>query len=477
MTQAPTPGPLSAEDVKLLVKGDLLRRTDGTVVTLMADGLPDASGGETFIGRPDADGWMIWSGGENPVPGQRVETRLRNGRPAFTETSDDLWWSHDPNSTWPDHHIIAFRLAPTAPVEASGSERVVPVCLEIPLSNHMKVTLEYDPDGSRTAMLWNEANEPIADGDAPVLPLKTDSEVREQIARRVELAIVRHGVEESALEGTLLDADAILALLSARPLAWGGQHSIAHVLSEQDVDQALACSHPNDSALEGQQGEAVTIIRDRLRRIWEGDTHLIYSGNPPEPSHDEEGDLAKLANEAVEALNSLFPVPAALSTTPARAEAQDEGAAGEREAIVEAVKVAMKDAWEDHASDTGCWPADIKRVSDRGPLRLMFVPAIWAQTTAEWAAETILRNRAHPSPTPAADADRVREEALEKIAGYAWPVIVGHDTQVSYGEATGEPYETKFPVAKETALEALERVKAIALAALKSTAAKEGGAK
>lgn len=50
-----------------------------------------------------------------------------------------------------------------APAEAA------PACLEIPLSNHMRVTLEYDPDGSRTATLWNEANEPIADGDAPNL--------------------------------------------------------------------------------------------------------------------------------------------------------------------------------------------------------------------------------------------------------------------------------------------------------------------
>ncbi|ASE38436.1 hypothetical protein CEP68_02350 [Brevundimonas vesicularis] len=61
-----------------------------------------------------------------------------------------------------------------------------------------------------------------------------------------------------------------------------------------------------------------------------------------------------------------------------------------REIVVKAVKAAMKDAWEDHATDTGCWPADIKRVSARGPLRLTFTPAIWAQTTAEWAAETVL---------------------------------------------------------------------------------------
>ena len=38
---------------------------------------------------------------------------------------------------------------------------------------------------------------------------------REEVARIVELAIVRHGVEETALEGTLRDADAILKALAA----------------------------------------------------------------------------------------------------------------------------------------------------------------------------------------------------------------------------------------------------------------------
>jgi hypothetical protein len=74
-------------------------------------------------------------------------------------------------------------------------------------------------------------------------------------------------------------------------------------------------AHPSPTPAADAEGvrEAVTIVRDRLRQIWEGDTHLVYSGNPPEPSHDEEGDLAKLANEAVKALNSVFPVPDALA--------------------------------------------------------------------------------------------------------------------------------------------------------------------
>jgi len=66
--------------------------------------------------------------------------------------------------------LSALRAQPQAREEAQ------PVCLEIPLSNHMRVTLEYDADGSRTAMLWNEANEPIADGEAPALTTPPASE-------------------------------------------------------------------------------------------------------------------------------------------------------------------------------------------------------------------------------------------------------------------------------------------------------------
>lgn len=40
---------------------------------------------------------------------------------------------------------------------------------------------------------------------------------REAIARCIELAIIRHGVDESDLEGTLDDADALLALLPSWP--------------------------------------------------------------------------------------------------------------------------------------------------------------------------------------------------------------------------------------------------------------------
>ncbi|MFT6427343.1 MAG: hypothetical protein ACJAVC_000608, partial [Brevundimonas sp.] len=130
MTQAPTPGPLSAEDVKLLVKGDLLlcktwgvvrfdRFDDSGVRAFVLDLANDQVRlmkpiNMAFIGRPDADGWMPWSGGENPVPGRRVVLRLRSGITSGVLASEEAAWGRS--------SIIAFRLAPTAPVEASGSE-------------------------------------------------------------------------------------------------------------------------------------------------------------------------------------------------------------------------------------------------------------------------------------------------------------------------------------------------------------------
>ena len=75
----------------------------------------------------DAEGWVPWSGGENPVPGQMVEVKLRSGRPPFSDQSDELIWSgHDLRDAFNSHYIIAFRLSRPAseqPVEASGAGR------------------------------------------------------------------------------------------------------------------------------------------------------------------------------------------------------------------------------------------------------------------------------------------------------------------------------------------------------------------
>ncbi|WP_295195096.1 hypothetical protein [uncultured Brevundimonas sp.] len=388
-TQAPTPGPMSADGVKMLVKGDLLlcktwgvvrldRFDDSGVRAFVLDLANDQVRlmkpiNMAFIGRPGPDGWMPWSGGENPVPRRMVEVKIRWRDGVASEwpvESDVMRWKHRRGRDG-GGDIIAFRLAPTAPVEASGSER----------DRIAKVLRERVQIGGTD---WDKS---------------------------------AYGADMNAEEV----ADAILAL---RPQPSGETRAL--------LERIAAVRARKDFTPQQANAGLLTVLDDCAAAL---------STTPARAeAQDEQPDITPYTED-------LKGLKAAMQS-----EAQDEGAAGEREAIVEAVKVAMKDAWEDHASDTGCWPADIKRVSDRGPLRLMFVPAIWAQTTAEWAAETILRNRAHPSPTPAADADRVRE-AFDAGVDVGYRDITGRDAPQAFKDK-------KWPEA---------------IAALKSTAAKEGG--
>ncbi len=96
----------------------------------------------------------------------RAQGELQDEDPVVLYRGDDggLWVRHQVEfCDGRFEQVSALATREEAPAEAA------PACSEIPLSNHMRVTLEYDPDGSRTATLWNEANEPIADGEAPAL--------------------------------------------------------------------------------------------------------------------------------------------------------------------------------------------------------------------------------------------------------------------------------------------------------------------
>lgn len=64
-----------------------------------------------FVGRPDADGWMAWAGGENPVPGARVEVDWGTGpQPCL---SDDVMWDWQCEGNGGD--ILRFRIVDTPP--------------------------------------------------------------------------------------------------------------------------------------------------------------------------------------------------------------------------------------------------------------------------------------------------------------------------------------------------------------------------
>lgn len=133
MTQAPTPGPLTAESVKLLVKGDLLLTGTGNIVSFVREDAPGYievahekgfSGWHAdecaFIGRPiDADGWIEHDGSDcNPLPGATVDARgSKFVLEPTARPSEEIRW--DRVRMW---RLSSSPLAPTAPVEASGSE-------------------------------------------------------------------------------------------------------------------------------------------------------------------------------------------------------------------------------------------------------------------------------------------------------------------------------------------------------------------
>ena len=57
-----------------------------------------------------ADGWIEHDGGPNPVPGQRVDVRWRDGEVSTDEPSRDWCWK----PTDGDDTIIAYRIAGSA---------------------------------------------------------------------------------------------------------------------------------------------------------------------------------------------------------------------------------------------------------------------------------------------------------------------------------------------------------------------------
>lgn len=335
MTQAPTPGPLSASDVTLLVKGDLLLCADRIIrsveqvdaergVLWFTDGEACGPSVCAFIGRPSADGWMPWSGGENPVPGQRVEVKSRWAPEVVVglQPSDGLSWSD----------IIAFRLAPTAPVEASGSE--------------LGFTARHDLGCAQNA----------------IPPQACDCSIRIFKAPPVDARL------NQACQSMLDDYQT------------SEEHHPDHILVRRaDFELMASALRPRPS---GETRE-VAFLLDRLADF-ENDIN----------ERDWHGHVAP----------AVARVKSALSTTPARAEDQDEGAAG-------------SDAVSHHAkTDADPVVSMLRDVAERleRPEPDLLGARVGVQAVRLAVSSRLL---AHPSPPPAADEDRVRiaVEALEKI--------------------------------------------------------------
>lgn len=62
--------------------------------------------------KPDADGWIPWHGGENPVPGKMVECMLSAGH-RFRCAADSLSWRHNGDCGG----IVAYRVVEPKPAK------------------------------------------------------------------------------------------------------------------------------------------------------------------------------------------------------------------------------------------------------------------------------------------------------------------------------------------------------------------------
>lgn len=120
------------------------------------------------------DGWIEWHGGENPVPGQRVDVRLRNGllmedcaelswsQPAFSEQSASVMPSQG--------DIIAYRLSRPVPVPEAGEgveSQIVVDWVEHTddIADAISDSLHEDwdsSDGARAVVRWLNENAPYS---------------------------------------------------------------------------------------------------------------------------------------------------------------------------------------------------------------------------------------------------------------------------------------------------------------------------
>jgi hypothetical protein len=394
-TQAPTPGPLTSESVNLLVNGDLLRVIehgmacagpgDLMIVDDALDGLvfchkpndPDyvwqriPSSRFTFIGRPDADGWMLWSGGENPVPGQRVVLRLRSGITSGVLASEEAAWDRS--------SIIAFRLAPTAPVEASGSE-LNPATADLVdrFAAELKLKLAKAEAKYGYAADW----------------LKTDwqDELNESLAEHLQKGDPRdvaaycafawhHGWSTSDAAGHFAPA--------LRPQPSGETRALLERIAAVRARKDFTPQHANAGLL--------TVLDDCAAILAFGGQQEDWRCPDCGAQADEWFDCCK---------------------NPARAEAQDEGAAGEQTDNAFKIASDLHAAYEQLIYGLPKYLEAENLTDEENMIREAYITL---DVTAHRLAAV---SDAHPSPTPAADADRVRiaVEALERIRGeaYAW---------------------------------------------------------
>lgn len=314
----PAVGPLSAGDlVQHVVAKNMfrvIRRIDGEWpdVWLNMVGEPHQAHMAdrwVFVGRPGPDGWIPWSGGENPVPEQRVDATLGVG--SFTNCKSDVV-----GPFWADSG--RFRLAPTAPaedvstkpletntsagrvketaknehvtapVEAGGSER------EALVSDVANLKAQFERIFARSPQdrpAYKDGGQPFGHGDLrhfikvlgkveAALRPQPSGETREAVAALMRAPMVAitsldGDVREPLVCLTTEERDAILALL--RPAApGGGRVSIGRniTFSPFDLDSGNAVISPQEPdgpywtlIAQGGEDEQNAIAAEIVRRL------------------------------------------------------------------------------------------------------------------------------------------------------------------------------------------------------------------
>lgn len=286
----PKPGALSADDVANLKEGDLLkRRYDDRLFRFKAEGgqchaperfwiiTPDgqtdqcAAADMTFLGRPDADGWIAHTGGENPLPGGRVETKFWDGTWSRREyPSEDIVWTHDARVS-AEHWVVGWRphLSEAAPEVRGEMIRDINValgnCAPSPASN----VAEGEKSGHASVVnLSSRGVESSASG----VRVDKDPQTLEEIGAR--LAASCHPADMLQVSGW--EAHLLLSALAApsNPETRPEQGEVAAAVGRLSADVALETGY---TMLPRQREDLRTILAALDRTAATGDVPFAWA--------------------------------------------------------------------------------------------------------------------------------------------------------------------------------------------------------
>ena len=415
-TQAPTPGPLSGDD-ELIERGLRSIRTYDAVRSLR-DALTATTArltGYDWNADPDA---ITKQQGDAFAAADKVFADLDAAVAAHPEI--DLPECEACNGTGKieepartegaNQHSACVRscdecdgcgfapdesLAPTAPVEASGSEECSDLYRFDDPFNGSVTRLASWPEG---LVLWHGGEIVWRSWGPKALRPQPSGETRALLERATEIANdVERGKRPKSdavdMVRTLRD------LLSARPLALGGQQGEEAAWSW--LNRHVECD-PADSDYSADEMVDAFMAGAGRYDIWLKALERI-AGEQQHRSGYCQTDIT--VEPALTAEEAQTVARDALSTTPARAEAQDEGAAGDIEFPYQRTFNAIADA------------VSFTWAGDSGKPHTFNISVEAFQRSYNNG-----RQATHPSPPPAADEDRVRSALADLVTWFDKPV-------------------------------------------------------